>query len=193
MAKYRNEFRIESARIPGYDYSQPNWYYITINTKNHRIWFGKIIDGKMVLNGYGNTAKDCWYGISNHFSNVEIDSFIVMPNHLHGIIIIADQFIKNGIYSDTLSNADISTTEVGRYSAISPKTGSLAAIIRSFKAVVTKRIHEAGDKGFNWQTRFYDRVIRNEKELYQIRKYIQLNPLKWDIEKNSDENLNLLF
>ncbi len=193
MAKYRNEFRIESTRIPGYDYSQPNWYYITINTKNHRIWFGKIIDGKMVLNGYGKTTKDCWYGIPNHFSNVEIDSFIVMPNHLHGIIIIADQFIKNGVYSDTLSNADISTTEVGRYSAISPKTGSLAAIIRSFKAVVTKRIHEAGDKEFNWQTRFYDRVIRNEKELYQIRKYIQLNPLKWDIEKNSDENLNLLF
>ena len=88
MSLYKNTYRIESARLKEWDYSSPWWYYITINTKDHREWFGKIMKEKMILNEIGKTAEGFWKKIPNHFQNVELDYFIIMPNHLHGIIII---------------------------------------------------------------------------------------------------------
>ena len=179
MAKFRNVFRIESARLKEWDYSNPWWYYITVNTKGHKFYFGEIIDGEMYQNQLGEILKKCWIDIPKHFQNAELDYYVIMPNHLHGIIIL------NESGKDVACN--VSTDN--KYSEISPKPGSLSTIIRSLKSEVTREIHRIGYHDFNWQPRFYDRIIRNEKELYKIRNYIEKNPLKWFLEKENSENI----
>ena len=174
---YQNKFRIESARLKEWDYSNPWWYYVTICTKNHSCFFGDIVNGEMNLNDFGLVVEKYWNEIPKHYQNVEIDYYTVMPNHIHGIIII------NGS-RDVACN--VSTNQ---YSQMSPKKNSLSAIIRSYKSAVTKFAHENGNNNFAWQERFYDRIIRNEKELFNIRKYIQQNPMKWELEKTIPENL----
>jgi putative transposase len=182
MTKFQNTFRIDSARLKEWDYSNPWWYYITINTKGHIEYFGKVINEKMILNQLGNFVKQCWLDIPEHSKNVELDYYVIMPNHLHGIVIL------NKRCKDVACNV----FTVNEYSKISPKQGSLAAIIRSFKSAVSKRIHEFGHPKFEWQSRFYDRIIRNEKELFNIRRYIDQNPLKWELKKSIPENISSL-
>ncbi|MCL6097888.1 MAG: transposase [Bacteroidetes bacterium] len=171
MTKYKNLYRVESARLKEWDYSSPWWYYVTINTKNHVEYFGRVVNSKMRLNEVGKVAENCWLEIPNHFANVELDSYVIMPNHLHGIIIIN------------------SSVETGHAPSLQKQTHSLSTIIGSFKSGVTKGVHNLGCNKFSWQQRFYDRIIRNEKELYHIRKYIELNPMKWELEKEMPENL----
>jgi REP element-mobilizing transposase RayT len=84
---------------------------------------------------------------------------------------------------------NVSTDNNNYFSNISPKLFSLSTIIRSFKSAASKQIHELGNRDFSWQARFYDRIIRNEKELYNIRQYIEQNPIKWNIEKDDLENI----
>lgn len=174
---YQNRFRKESARLKEWNYSNPWWYYITISTKNHYHFFGTVVSGEMNLNKFGKVAEKNWNEIPKHYENVEIDYYVVMSNHIHGIIII------NGS-RDVACN--VSTN---KYSQISPKKNSLSAIIRSYKSAVKKFAHENGLLDFAWQERFYDRIIRNEKELFNIRKYIEQNPIKWELEKTTPENL----
>ncbi|MDP2038720.1 MAG: hypothetical protein Q8L04_15165 [Ignavibacteria bacterium] len=112
-----------------------------------------------------------------------------MPNHVHGIVIITDycKDVASASARPSLDGRNVSTEKA--FSKITPKPGSLATIIRSFKSSVTKQIHEIGYPNFSWQARFYDRIIRNEKELYNIKRYIEQNPLKWEFEKNNAENI----
>ena len=138
---------------------------------------------KMILNEIGKTAEGFWKEIPNHFQNVELDYFIIMPNHLHGIIII------NCTRRDVACNVSTIQNNISPMQNISPKKGSLAVIIRSFKSAVAKAVHESGLKHFAWQLRFYDRIIRNEKELYNIRRYIKQNPLRWELDKDKPENI----
>ncbi|MEW6703102.1 MAG: transposase [Bacteroidota bacterium] len=179
MTKYKDTFRIESSRLKGWDYSNPWWYYVTVTTRNHVEHFGKVVKGRMKLNDLGMIAEKYWNEIPNHFKNVELDCYVIMPNHLHGIIIINEQ------RRDVACN--VST--MNKYAPISPKTNSLSVIVRSFKSAGTKQIHELGYLNFYWQSRFYDRIIRNEKEVYNIRNYIEHNPLKWELEKDKPENI----
>ncbi len=167
MSKFKNTFRIESARLKEWDYSNPWYYYVTINTKNHIHHFGKVENEKMILNDLGSIVESEWLKTKLLRTNVELDYFVVMPNHFHGIIII------NGSepVADVNERRDVAryvSTKKKNYSEISPTANSLSAVIRSFKSAVSKRIHELGYFGFSWQPRFYDRIIRNEKELYNI-------------------------
>jgi REP element-mobilizing transposase RayT len=171
MSKFQDKYRIESARLREWDYSNPWWYYVTINTKEHEEYFGKIENGNMILNELGGKAEICWEEIPNHFPQVELDYFVIMPNHLHGIIII---------------NTNVETRHA---SSLQNKKLTLSNIVGSFKSAVTKSAHEKGSINFSWQPRFYDRIIRNEKELFNIRKYIEQNPLKWELEKDNPENI----
>lgn len=131
---------------------------------------------------------------------VELDDYVIMPNHIHAIIIIneSENFVEtcrgmsdnHGIIMNNSrdlaryisTNGDEQTDNY--FSKISPKPKSLSAIIRSYKSAVTKRIRKIGMSNFKWQSNFYDRIIRNETELFNIRKYIDQNPLKWDLEKD---------
>lgn len=177
MFRTIEKYRIASARLKEYDYSAPNWYFVTINTKNHKEYFGEIKNGKMNLNDLGKTAEEEWIKTPELRKNIELDYYVVMPNHFHGILIITETICR-----DVARN--VSTNK--KYSEISPQAGSLSTIIRGYKAAVTKRIHETGDKNFSWQARFYDRIIRNERELNAIRNYIEQNPLRWELDYDKE-------
>ncbi len=155
-------------RLREYDYSLAGWYYVTICTKNHKEYFGKIENEDMILNDIGKTTDECWRDIPKHYKETELDEYIIMPNHIHGIIIINEQ---KGL------------TNVGQRHASALQQHVLGNMIGSFKSAVSKDAHLHDLKLFKWQDSFYDRIIRNENELYNIRKYINQNPLKWDLEK----------
>ena len=168
MERIIKKYRIASARLKEYDYSTPNWYFVTINTKDHHEYFGEIKNGKMYLNELGKIVKGCWEDITKHYPNTELDYFVVIPNHVHGIIIIS------------------SVVKTGHAPSLQMQTHTLGNIIGSFKSAVTKQIHEQDEKHFTWQSRFYDRIIRNERELNAIRNYIQQNPFQWELDSDNE-------
>ena len=94
MKYYHNKYRVESIRLKGWDYSTPWWYFVTIATKNHNEYFGKIISGEMELNQVGEIAERCWRDIPTHYPKVELDYFVVMPNHLHGMVVITEHTVE---------------------------------------------------------------------------------------------------
>jgi REP element-mobilizing transposase RayT len=176
MGLYRSKFRIESSRLKDWDYSTPWWYYVTVCTKNFKSWFGDIKNGKMILNKLGKVVDEEWKKTKEIRKNVELDYYVVMPNHFHGIIIINDV---------ETSRRDVSKEQKTGHRPVSTelKSNSLGSIIGQFKSICTKRIHSMGNSAFNWQPRFYDHIIRNENDLSRIRTYIQNNPLKWELDE----------
>jgi REP element-mobilizing transposase RayT len=141
---------------------------------------GKIVSGKMRLSGLGKAAGRCWQEIPSHFPFVKLDEFIIMPNHIHGIIVIdKDVGTQNFAFLQNQEN---------RANSFGPQKENLSSIIRGFKIGVTKYAKENHIQ-FVWQPRFYDRIVRNEKELEDIRQYIVDNPLKWDLDRNNIESL----
>ena len=167
----------QSMRLKDYDYSQDGYYFVTICTENKTEYFGEIIDGKMVLNEMGKIVNQCWLEIPEHFPDVSLDEHIIMPNHLHGIIAIENN-------NRVVGNENFRSLR-GWHGA---KSRSLSSIIRGLKIGVTKWCHQNNCE-FQWQKSFYDHIIRNEKELDKIRKYIFENPPKWEPDKNNPENL----
>jgi putative transposase len=195
MSEYKSKSNRRSIRLKEYDYTSPGWYYITICTHNRECLFGEVIKGKMVLSPIGKTVQEYWLQIPNHLPNIELDEYVIMPNHIHGIIIINDKNVNNrrGVRSNAPTNPNITINPDNYFSQISPKSGSLSTIIRSYKSAVTKRVNElhntAGAK--LWQRGYYDRIIRNDWELYEIRKYIINNPLKWHLDNENPDNLKI--
>ena len=160
-------------RLKNYNYSDEGFYYITICTKNKISYFGQIIDGKMILNDYGKIVDDYWKNLTKQYNNVLLDEYVIMPNHIHGIIIIgeADKTGQCPVTTDNKSDGAIGY-------------GLLSKVINSFKGLVTKSIKRTpGGSNFGWQRSFFDHVIRNEKSLLAIRQYIQNNPLKWHLDE----------
>lgn len=153
---FRNKYRIESSRLKGFDYSGPGKYFITIVTRNRECFFGDVVNDEMILNGFGKIADKFWKEIPKHFPYANLDKHIVMPNHLHGIIIL-----------------DASTE----------KRQPIGVIINQFKRACTIEIREF-NINFGWHPRFHDHIIRNEKSLNNIRQYIINNPLNWKSDKN---------
>jgi putative transposase len=186
----KNKFRSDSIRLQTWNYTNPGWYFVTICTKHHNHFFGEISGEKFKPNKVGNFAELFWRNIPKHFPFIELDYYVFMPNHCHGVLII-DDHSRDVASARKLTESNVSTfVETNRMSDISPKKYSLSSVIRSYKASVTKWCRNNGYLEFAWQPRFFDRIIRNEKELYNIRKYIEQNPLKWEIEKNHPENIN---
>ncbi len=177
--KFKNRFRVKSSRLPGWDYSQTGYYYVTICTRGMHKYFGEVVEEKMVLSEIGKVAEKYIKEIPNHFPFVTVDSHIVMPNHVHVIL-----YIDKGMFGNT-GNAgrdvacNVSTKkEFQQLSGISPSIGSLSSIVRSYKSAVSKLVHEM-NLNFSWQPRFYDHVIQNDKSLTKIRSYIDNNISKW--------------
>ena len=167
MEKYQNKYRIPSARLKGYDYGSNGFYFVTICIKNRISYFGDI---NVVETGncpslrptiIGQTTIDYWTEIPKHYPFVELDEFVAMPNHFHGILLF-NRPEKN----------DWQPNKFGVQSQ------NLGAVIRAFKSSV-KRYANQNDIEFEWQSRYHDRIIRNENELNAIRQYIIDNPLKW--------------
>ena len=202
MAIFADKYRIESTRLKEWDYSNAAWYYVTINTKGNIVYFGDIKNDKMVLNEVGSILNEEWLKTSLVRQYVELDVYQIMPNHFHAIIII-----NNPCRDDSLSRLKtlvhpkqnetmhriVSTTgeTCHRHVSTTLKPDSLGSIIGQFKSICTKRIHGIGHTEFSWQPRFYDHIIRNDKELYKIRKYILDNPQRWQIEKDNIQDIEL--
>ena len=203
MGKYENKYRVESARLKNWDYGSNSAYFITICTENRLHCFGEIIPIhklKMQLNDIGKLAEQFWREIPVHFPFIKLGEFVVMPNHIHGILIIdkmddvetlqckqpvetlqCKQPIETLHCKQPLETlqCNVSTENPNeQMSAISPKSGSISTIIRSYKSAVTKNAHLI-NAGFEWQTRFYDHIIRNAESYSMIENYIVNNPDKW--------------
>ncbi len=167
MSKYKNKYRVESTRLKGWDYSSVGKYFITFVTKHRKHWFGKIENGEMKLNQYGKIFEKEILNTEKVRKNIKLDTWQIMPNHFHGIFIIENKSEENNERkeSETL------------------KPNSIGSIIGQIKSIVTKKIWETGEKEFAWQGRFHDRIIRDEKALNNIRRYIKNNPKKWNEDK----------
>ena len=169
-----------TVRLREYDYSWPGWYYVTFCTHDRECWFGQIIGNGFCLTSLGELAGRYWREIPSHHPTTEMDTFVVMPNHLHGIIILTDTEPPNR--RDVQLN--VPTANIN-YSKISPQQRSLAVIVRTYKAAVTTWGRAHGYAKFRWQQRFYDHVIRTEQDLHRLRHYIANNPMRWALDEEN--------
>ena len=187
MDKFKNKYRIPSARLPHWDYRQAGAYFITICTHNREHYFGEIKNGRMQWSGVGIIAGVLWHQIPYHAQYVELGAFVVMPNHIHGIIIITNgnndknNNNNNNPVVETLHATSLrrdTTPKNAQMSNISPKSNSISVIVRSYKSAVSKHVHRLGF-AFQWQSRFYDHIIRNDSSFERISNYIINNPANW--------------
>ena len=170
-----------------FDYSSPAYYFITICTKNKIKYFGRVVNSRMEYNDAGIIAMNNWECIPIHFNHARLDEYIVMPNHIHGIIQLTEP-LNDGCETQDVAcvTQDVACNVPTRnnMSKISPKRGSISTIVRSYKSACTNWINDmTGVKDFGWQPRFYEHVIRNEKSLNRIREYIRQNPKNWKRDK----------
>ncbi|MBN1541561.1 transposase [candidate division KSB1 bacterium] len=180
-----------SIRLKGYDYSQAGAYFVTICTHNHECIFGEIIHGQMALNDAGRVVQTVWVDLPNHYPNIELDEYVVMPNHVHGIIVIVvgPDFKPAHVVGAGFKPAP-TTTRPDFKPAPTTRHG-LPEIVRACKTFSARRINQMrGMPGAKlWQRNYYEHIIRNENELNRIRKYIINNPMKWDLNrKNPNRN-----
>lgn len=180
-----------SIRLKGYDYLQPGAYYVTIVVWQRECLFGEVVNGKMKLNEHGLVAKQQLEKLPKRFPNIELGAFIIMPNHIHVIVII----INGRGTAENLKNPD---GEPSRRAPTQerfqkPVKGSIPTIIRSYKSAVAYRINlMRGTQGVPvWQRNYYEHVIRNQQELQTKTDYIEANPMLWDEDDENPLNIKL--
>ena len=161
----------KTIRIPGYDYSAGGYYYITICVKRRICLFGIIDNASMNLSKIGEIANQCWIDIPVHYKNVKLDEYVIMPDHIHGIIII-----EPTVGVEYIQPLQCKPNE-NRYQHIIPS--SICSIVREYKSAVTRLTNRNGHIYFKWQRNYYDHVIRNDDDLNRIREYIENNPANW--------------
>ena len=189
-------FNRRSIRLRGYDYTQSGAYFITICTYNRKDLFGEIIAGKMNLNDAGNITKQYWMEIPDHFPIVSLDEFVIMPDHIHGIIVINDNNSIGAndncmVFNDDLMGANNNCIRTNNYSPLHQQqkhhhqktpfrspSKTIGSVIRGFKIGVTKWFHQNTNIDNVWQRNYYDHIIRNDEEIIRIRKYIKDNPVR---------------
>ena len=203
MEKFQNTYRIPSARWQSWDYRWNGAYFVTICTNDKKCYLGEITDGKMKLSGVGILADVFWHEIINHAQDVELCEFVVMPNHIHGILILNG---NNEPDVDPIENCNPDTENVetghalslNQHHQIASQTighqrfqqigkNSVSSIIGSYKSAVTKHAHRLGYV-MRWQERFNDHIIRNDAEYQRIAEYILNNIQKWGNDKFYKDN-----
>ena len=162
--KYQNKYRIASARAQWWNYGWNGAYFVTICTKNREHFFGEINDGNMYLSRTGVIADILWHHIPHHAPFVELGDFVVMPNHVHGIIILdkPDHHAVETLHATSLPSRS-QPPKNQRMASISPRAQTLSAVIRSYKSAVTRHANRLGLE-HGWQARFHDRIIRDAAE-----------------------------
>ncbi|HSA59197.1 MAG TPA: transposase [bacterium] len=153
-----------SIRLQGFDYRTPRAYFVTICTWNRFHLLGDVVDGSLKISPIGRVVRDCWQELPNKFPNAQLDEFVVMPNHLHGIIrLVGAPLMAPGNRAPTLGE-----------------------VIRHFKAIATREVHRIDSSIPIWQRNYYERIIRVNGELERVRRYIRDNPKNWG---NDPENM----
>jgi REP element-mobilizing transposase RayT len=177
--KFKNKYRISSARIQTWDYANNGAYFITICTQNREHFFGNIKNGNMQLSEIGKLAQQFWYEIPNHFPMVELGNFVVMPNHVHGILIIDKTNDEPFVETRHCLVSNIETNSIFGSSRFQNQgKNTISSIVGSYKSIVTKMSRQI-NPNFGWQSRFHDHIIRNSKSFDNIQNYIEQNPLNW--------------
>ena len=169
-----------SIRLQGYDYSQPGAYFVTICTHGRECLFGEIVDGEMRLNELGEMVAYTWHDLVNHVDGIMLDEYVIMPNHMHGVIIIVgtdDVDVGAGSEPAPTSTEPAPTDATNR----PKKRHPLPEIVRQLKTFSARRINALRNTpGVPvWQRNYYEHIIRNEAELQRIRQYIRQNPERW--------------
>lgn len=189
--KFQNKYRIASARLPEWDYGWNAPYFVTICTKDRECFFGEIVNGKMNLSKTGVIADLMWYEIKNHAKDIELGEFIVMPNHVHGIITLNGNDERPTIIPN--GNDDRSPVETRHALSLPPKNpaqqrfqnqgkNTLSSIVGGYKSAVTKHANRL-KLDFAWQPRFYDHIIRDAQSFQTISNYILNNAQNWSEDK----------
>ncbi|MBU4267557.1 MAG: transposase [Acidobacteria bacterium] len=182
-----------SIRLKGWDYSSPNYYFITLCVQNRENLFGNILNGKMMLTAIGSMIEETWLVMQIKYSGITVDEFVIMPNHIHGILgLHVGAGLRACPFASTIESGQEDPGRT-RGSAPTGKYLSLSDVIRQFKTLTTKKysenvIHSHWPEFYKrlWQRNYFEHIIRSEKELEQIRQYIYDNPTNW---QNDDENL----
>ena len=165
----------KSIRLQGYDYSQDGAYFITVCTHNRVPLFGEIVDGVMALNTAGQIVEKCWCAIPEHFPQVTLDEFVVMPNHVHGIITIGTTVGVNNVGANDYLPQPPRPLQHGT-------SRTIGSMVRGFKIGVTRWFRANTDIHAVWQRNYYEHIIRNEDAYLKIAEYIQTNPQRWEID-----------
>lgn len=147
-------------RLSGYDYRREGWYFLTIVTYGREELFGTITDGVMQLSAEGEAVANVWAGLPRHYLHVSLDAFVVMPNHVHGILVLASR----------------ASAEAGR--------APLSEVVRGFKTYAARRVNGIKNRSGTpvWQRNYYERIVRDDHELQNVRRYIADNPARWDAD-----------
>ncbi len=191
MVSARPQRQRRSIRLPSYDYGHPGSYFVTLCTNQRLCLFGEVVGGDVSLSPYVGIVMSCWHDLVNHYAHLELDTFVVMPNHVHGIIVLTDVDRR---------------TDVGAGFKPAPLTArsrsrGLPEIVRAFKTFSSRHINEArATPGESvWQRNYFERVIRDEAELDRVRQYIVGNPANWsrdaenpDVSRSSGHKSRLL-
>jgi putative transposase len=174
-----------SIRLPKYDYSQPGAHYVTIVGWHRERLFGEVLSGEMALSTFGLVAKPQWEKLPKRFPIIELGAFVVMPNHMHGIIMIMDRRGTAGNQNDR--DGELSRRAPTREQFQKPVKGSIPTIVHSHKSAVADRINLIREtQGIPvWQRNYYEHIIRNQRDLQNKTDYIEANPMLWD---EDDEN-----
>ena len=184
MAFDRSKHHRRSIRLKGYDYRQAGLYFVTICVQGGRNLLGDVVEGKMVIDDLGRIVEEEWLRMAELRANVELDTYVVMPNHFHGIVWITSTGLINQtrtLINQTPTDGDpVVEREYGK-----PLAGSLGSIIGVYKAAVTRRVNLLSDTptGSFWQRNYYEHIIRNEQSLDTIRQYVENNPASWKQDK----------
>lgn len=187
-----------SIRLRDYDYREAGAYFVTICTQDRSNVFGTIIDGAVRLNPIGDIVGTYWESLPSHFPSIELDAWVVMPNHLHGIVVLSEPNC---------------TATLPLRRAVGTQSGSLGAIIQNFKSVTSRRIKAAArcaaetsadlrgvlaagsvadyshQRSTIWQRNYYEHIIRSEADLDRIREYIADNPARWETDGNNPNDI----
>ncbi|OWY20214.1 transposase [Sphingobacteriales bacterium UPWRP_1] len=184
MDKYRNKYRIPSARLQNWDYGSNGAYFITICTAHRQLFFGEIENGVMLLNDAGKLAEKFWLEIPQRYPFIELGNYVVMPNHTHGILIIEKE-----LNVETRFNASqpTTTTKPPQRGGITGDKNpmlheNISRILNWYKGRCTFEIRQM-NAGFGWQSRFHDHIIRSAASFERIQTYIETNPENWQNDK----------
>jgi len=198
--KFRNKYRIQSHRMPGWDYSGNGIYFITIVTQNRECNLGEIVGGEMILSAFGKIVDNEWNKSFEIRNELFLDEYIIMPNHLHAIIVLD----KNGIDESHGTHVVVETHGRASLQQQSPeqsdkqqfyrKPKSISSFIGGFKSAINSKIDDYIDvnnldipkynrKNHFFQSNYHDHIIRNDKSYQTITEYILNNPLKWNDDK----------
>jgi len=203
MSNYNpNLHKRQSTRLKGYDYSKEGNYFLTICCQDKECLFGDVVNGKMILNNIGEVVNECWLKIPNHFPKVKLKEYVIMPNHIHGIIelINDEKSVSNNTAVENLRVINLKAENEQLLNFIPIKNSiiqnnfqkctprSIGSIIKGFKIGVTKWIRDKNN--FEpiliesvWQRNYHEHIIRDNREYEKIVKYIINNPSKWEIDK----------